>query len=138
MKRLHAKARRIYPRVLVFALAVASAMSCKPAPTETLVLQREWIANAEFAGDVWAQDISRQGGPLISVREGSELLDPIKAVRSGVAQFGVASSDRVLRENEGGADLVILAVATYKSPVVFLSHPRDMVKSPSDFRSRRF
>jgi NitT/TauT family transport system substrate-binding protein len=55
-------------------------------------------------------------------------------VRSGKAHFGVASSDRILRENEGGADLVILACSTYKSPVVFLTHPGQKIDSPSAFR----
>ena len=68
MTKLLPRARRIYPRFLILALAVLSAASCKPAPTATLVLQREWVANAEFVGDVWAQDISRQGGPLETER----------------------------------------------------------------------
>jgi ABC-type nitrate/sulfonate/bicarbonate transport system substrate-binding protein len=38
-----------------------------------------------------------------------------------------------LRENEGGADLVILASATYRSPVVFLSHAASQVEKPRDF-----
>lgn len=130
------KARRILPRFTLLVLAFAVVASCTPPPTKALVLQREWTANAEFAGDIWAQDISQQEGTPFTVKEGSESLDPIKEVRSGSAQFGVASADRVLRENEGGADLVILAVATYRSPVVFLSHPQDGVKTPADFRGR--
>jgi NitT/TauT family transport system substrate-binding protein len=99
-------------------------------------LQREWTANAEFAGDVWASEIAQEHGLNLEVREGSQLIDPVKMVRSGQAQFGVASSDRVLRENEGGADLVILAASTYRSPVVFLTHPAQNVKKPGDFRGR--
>lgn len=114
------------------ALSVVSGCNGKTSP---VVLQREWTANAEFAGDVWAEDLPRQHGPQIVVREGSELLDPIKAVRSGDAQFGVASADRVLRENEGGADLVILAASTYKSPVVLLSHPGAHIATPADLRN---
>jgi NitT/TauT family transport system substrate-binding protein len=117
--------------VLITALCVLS--GCTPKP-QSAILQREWTANAEFAGDVWASEVSQSHGIRLQVREGSELIDPVKTVRSGDAQFGVASADRILRENEGGADLVILACATYKSPVVFLTHPAQKIKSPSDFR----
>jgi ABC-type nitrate/sulfonate/bicarbonate transport system substrate-binding protein len=102
-----------------------------------LILQREWTANAEFAGDVWASKIAQQHGLKLDVREGSEIIDPIKLVRANIAQFGVASADRVLRENENGAGLVILAAATYRSPVVFLTHPAAKINSPADFKGHR-
>lgn len=123
---------------LSLALAVLAAVtltSCSRTK-EKILLQREWVANAEFVGDVWAEDLSHTAGPVIEVREGSEAADPIRAVRSQRAQIGVASSDRILRENEGGADLLVLATATYKSPVVFLGHPEDKISSPKDFRGR--
>jgi NitT/TauT family transport system substrate-binding protein len=70
------------------------------------------------------------------VHEGSELIDPIKSVRSGVAHFGVASADRVLRENEAGADLVIIGSATFRSPVVYLTKPGRNIQGPKDFLKR--
>jgi NitT/TauT family transport system substrate-binding protein len=100
-------------------------------------LQREWTANAEFAGDVWAEEKAPQHGIRLTVKEGSEVIDPVKVVRSGEAQFGIASADRILRENERGADLLILATSTYKSPVVFLSHPKDNIRTPRDFIGKR-
>jgi NitT/TauT family transport system substrate-binding protein len=102
--------------------------------TNHVVLQREWTANAEFAGDAWAAAISRDHGLQLDVREGSDTIDPVKMVRVQSAHFGVASADRVLRENEQGANLLILAAATYRSPVVFLSKPGLNIRSPSDFR----
>lgn len=104
--------------------------------TEKLILQREWTANAEFAGDVWAAQVAAQRGIVLEVHEGSELIDPIKMVRSAQAHFGVASADRILRENEGGAELVIVGTATYKSPVVFLTKPKLNIQSPQDFVGR--
>jgi ABC-type nitrate/sulfonate/bicarbonate transport system substrate-binding protein len=73
----------------------------------------------------------------LQVREGSEIIDPIKLVRANVVQFGVASADRVLRENESGGGLVILAAATYRSPVVFLTHSASKIQTPADFRGHR-
>lgn len=108
--------------------------SCKE--RDEIILQREWTANAEFAGDVWASEIANKQGTKLEVREGSELLDPIKIVRSGQAHFGVASSDRILRENETGADLAVIAAATYRSPVVFLTHQELKIEQPKDFIGR--
>jgi ABC-type nitrate/sulfonate/bicarbonate transport system substrate-binding protein len=81
--------------------------------------------------------LATQHGTKLEVREGSEIIDPIKMVRANTAQFGVASSDRVLRENATGGDLVILATACYRSPVVFLSHPALKINSPAGFKGHR-
>lgn len=121
--------------VFGLALLAVSVEACKRTPPTT-VLQREWTANAEFAGDVWAADIALQRGLHFEVREGSEVIDPVKLVRTGDVQFGVASADRILHENEGGADLLILAAACFRSPVVFLTHPSSGITSPTDFRGR--
>ena len=115
-------------------IALLSSLGCDRA--EKVVLQREWTANAEFAGDVWASKVASSHGIELEVREGSELVDPIKMVRSGAAQFGVASADRILQENEGGAELVVIAAATFSSPVVFLTRPEAKIDSPKDMIGR--
>ena len=106
-------------------------------PSKQVILQREWTANAEYAGDVWASKIAREEGFRLVVKEGSELLDPVRRVRSGGAHFGVASADRILQENEGGASLVIIASATCRTPVVFLSRQESGIRSPQDFVGRK-
>lgn len=120
---------------ILLSTLVCSLSACSRSPN-TVVLQREWTANAEFAGDLWASEIAAARSIKLEVREGSEVIDPIKMVRSNSAQFGVASADRVLRENEGGAGLVVLAAATYRSPVVFLANPDRGINSPADFKGR--
>lgn len=119
---------------ILLAIFLGSALGCQQ--SETLVLQREWVANAEFAGDVWASVLARSDGRELRVREGSEVLDPVKLVRTGEAQFGVASSDRILRENETGAQLAVVAAATWRSPVVFLARANAGIENPSAFRGR--
>lgn len=122
------------PSLLILLLAIVCTLSACTRQSNTVVLQREWTANAEFAGDVWASEIAGARGIKLEVREGSEVIDPIKMVRSNIVQFGVASADRVLRENEGGAGLVVLAAALYRSPVVFLVNPDRGINSAADFR----
>ena len=58
---------------------------------------------------ICASKIALEKGFRLVVKEGSELFDPIRLVRSGDVDFGVASADRILQENEGGAQLVIIA-----------------------------
>jgi NitT/TauT family transport system substrate-binding protein len=123
----------IAPLVLGAAVLLVSGCKSKARPS---ILQREWTANAEFAGDVWAEGVPTSSGQTLEVREGSELNDPIKQVRSGNADFGVASADRVLRENEGGADLVVIATSTYRTPVVFISRPDAKLEKPEDLKHR--
>lgn len=126
------RAFRAVPLLIIASIHLASCAE----RNDEMVLQREWTANAEYAGDVWAEELSKETNAPISVHEGSESTDPIKMVRTGKAAVGVASADRILRENESGAGLVILAAATYRSPVVFLSRLSAGVNKPEDFRGK--
>lgn len=124
-------------RLLVRVVSIGALFSCLGCErAEKVVVQREWTANAEFAGDVWASKLASSYGITLDVREGSELIDPIKMVRSGEAQFGVASADRILQENEGGAELVVIATATFASPVVFVTKLESKINSPQDLIGR--
>lgn len=121
--------------VLVTAAIAVAGYACKKRP-DTVILQREWTANAEFAGDIWAMRVAPTYGIQLDVREGSETIDPVKMVRAGNAHFGVASADRILQENESGAGLIILGAATYRSPVIFLTKQELNIKTPAGFRGR--
>jgi len=121
--------------VIIIVLSILINFSCDKTK-ENIILQREWTANAEYVGDIWASKIAGENGIQIQVKEGTELSDPVKVVRTGDANFGVASADRILQENEKGADLVILASATYRTPVVYLTNPNLAINSPSDFKGK--
>lgn len=125
--------------ILIIFLILVVIKTCTPPPIESrdIVLQREWTANAEYAGDIWASKIAKDAGINLVVKEGSELLDPVHLVRSRDVHFGVASADRILQENEGGAELVIIASATYKTPVVFLSKKGKGIIKPQDFVGKK-
>ena len=117
----------------VFLLLSVLCFGCKKRGKPEIILQREWIANAEFVGDLQASRLAAEEGWVLTVLEGSEIQDPVQEVRSERAHFGVASADRVLKENELGANLAIIATATPKSPVVFLGHASDILRDPHDF-----
>jgi ABC-type nitrate/sulfonate/bicarbonate transport system substrate-binding protein len=118
-------------------LIIIAIFSVKCSKKDSIILQREWFANSEFVGDIWASKIASEKGLTLQVKEGSELLDPVRLVRSGDVHFGVASADRVLQENEGGAQLMIIASATYKTPVVFLSKTKSQIFKPVDFIDKK-
>lgn len=128
-----ASRRRLIIVICICGVFIVGLLKIICPPSEHVVLQREWMANAEYVGDIWTSKIGRENGFNLDVKEGSELRDPIKMVRSGDAQFGVASADRILEENEGGAGLLIIASATYKTPVVFLSKKETGIQSPNSF-----
>jgi len=132
MKQLPNK-RKLIITILILLVLIVGLLRIIWPPSKHIVLQREWIANAEYVGDIWASKIGRENGFILDVREGSELFDPVKQVRSGDAHFGVASADRILQENEGGAGLLIIASATYKTPVVFVSKKGTGIQSPNSF-----
>ena len=125
--------RSVLPILIIIALSLSGNVRCTT-KSSVVILQREWTANAEFAGDTWAELLAPTYGINIEVREGSETIDPVKMVRTKQAHFGVASADRVLQENQGGAGLVILAVATWKSPVIFLTRKELNIRGPGDFK----
>jgi NitT/TauT family transport system substrate-binding protein len=119
--------------ILMIALLVTIFATCEKRKGKSAILQREWTANAEFVGDLCAVRLAPEYGYRLAVKEGSELLDPVRQVRVGAAQFGVASADRILQENAGGAELTVIAAATYRTPVVFLVHQDSNIQSPGGF-----
>lgn len=121
---------------LLTILFIVVTVQCKQNQNE-IILQREWVANSEFAGDLCAAEIAKKNKYRLIVREGSEALDPIRQVKSGDAHFGVASADRILHENENGANLRIIACATSKSPVVYLSKTDAKIAGPKDFKGKK-
>lgn len=121
---------------VIASLAMSLLISCAPPPPKVR-LQREWTANAEFAGDLIARDIAARDGVRLEVLAGSENRDPIRTVTRGDAEIGIASADRILVENHGGGDLVVLAVATNPSPVTFLSRIEQGIEAPDSLYGKR-
>jgi len=130
---MNPRSRLLVTTLIAAFLAVSFGCRTETDNDDSVILRREWLPNAEFAGDVWAARIARERGFQLQVKPGGELIDPIKEVRAGAAHFGVASADRVLRENEAGAGLVIVAAATYRSPVVFLTKPESGIMTAQGF-----
>jgi ABC-type nitrate/sulfonate/bicarbonate transport system substrate-binding protein len=96
-------------------------------------LREDWSGYAGYAGELIAADETDSVYGLdLKVEAGSESVSPIKMVIAGSNTFGVTGASAVLAADEKGADLVIIAVLNYKSPVCFLSLG-DKIQKPKDF-----
>jgi NitT/TauT family transport system substrate-binding protein len=128
----------------VAALALFSLAACgggegkqATAPKRKFVLQREWTANSEFAGDLLAREFAEDSAVDLDVRPGSSTSDPRAEVASGSAHLAVAAADRVLAAISRGEPLLIVGAATYQSPVIFVAARRLGLRQPSDLKGRR-
>jgi ABC-type nitrate/sulfonate/bicarbonate transport system substrate-binding protein len=100
-------------------------------------LIQEWFPYSGYAGEVMAvYETAKENGIILTIKQGSDNIDPLKLVISGESDFGVASADRILQANEMGADLVIIGVLNYKSPTCFLSKKDKNIMTPNDFEGK--
>ena len=96
-----------------------------------------WFPFSGYAGELKAVKIAEKNNLTIKVDAGSDNVDPIKLVESGVDTFGIAGADRVITANAKGADLVIIGVANMQNPAVFLTKEKDAIKKAEDFRGKK-
>lgn len=100
-------------------------------------LRQEWFPFAGYAGEVMAaNETDSIYGLDIKIEAGADNIDPIKLVKSGSNDFGVASADRILTANEKGADLVAIGVINYTSPTCFLAKESKNIKTAKDFEGK--
>jgi len=105
---------------------------------DTVVLQQEWFAYSGFAGEAVAVANTAPGlGISLSLREGSENIDPIQEVVDGRADFGVVAADRLITATANGAGLVAVGVVNAQTPTCFIVRADSEVYGPEDFRGLR-
>lgn len=99
-------------------------------------LRQEWFPNANYAGELFAvNETGKKYGLKIRLDAGSDMIDPIKMVLSGLNEFGIVSADRILTANQNGADLVVIGVANQNSPTCFISRAEKNILTPKDFEN---
>ncbi|HVY06788.1 MAG TPA: diguanylate cyclase [Burkholderiales bacterium] len=107
--------------VLAAWLACAAAAYAAPA-LQPVTLQLNWKHQFQFAGYYAAmeQGYYREAGFEVRVQEAQEGHDPIDAVLSGVADYGVGASELALRRGQG-QPVVVLATILQHSPLVLIA-----------------
>lgn len=103
---------------LLFALFLPLPLSA----LEAVTLQLKWTHAFQFAGYYAAQEKGyyRDVGLEVILREAAPGVDPVKAVISGKAHYGVGTSSLLLARKAGNP-VVVLAVVFQHSPLVLLA-----------------
>ena len=93
---------------------------------DTVILQLKWKHQFQFAGYYAAleQGYYADEGLDVRIREASPETDPVEAVISGEADYGVGTSELLLSHSHG-KPVVVLGVVFQHSPLALLS-PRDL------------
>jgi NitT/TauT family transport system substrate-binding protein len=103
---------------------------------EKVAYRLKWLINASTAGDVFALEggFFSQAELEVEVKAGGPERDAIRELEMGYAQFGVASSDQVIRAVAKGAEVMVLAQLfqinplqwIYRSDAIVLSQIQDL------------
>lgn len=94
---------------------------------ETIAYRLKWLINISTAGDIFAlnQGFFQQESLTVAVKAGGPERDAIRELELGYAQFGVASSDQVIRALAKGASVVILAQLFQVNPLQWIYRSDD-------------
>ena len=103
----------------------AVAAVAAPPPTEAVVLQLNWKHQFQFAGYYAAieKGYYREAGFDVRLQEVQEGRDPIDAVLSASADYGIGASELALRRAQG-QPVVVMASILQHSPLVLISTGR--------------
>ncbi len=107
--------------VVLFVPAVAGAAQAV-SDLQPVTLQLNWKHQFQFAGYYAAieQGFYREAGFDVRLQEAQEGRDPIDAVLSGAADYGVGASELALRRGQG-QPVVVLATILQHSPLVLIA-----------------
>ncbi len=124
-------------RIAIFAmLAAASAHLAGadlPPPPNQVVLQLKWKHQFQFAGyyAAIAQGFYKDAGLDVVLHEAEPGQDAVREVLSGRANFGVGTSDLLLKRQHGDP-VVVLAAIFQHSPLVLLTREGSGIKDIQD------
>ncbi|MFH1553732.1 MAG: ABC transporter substrate-binding protein [Pseudomonadota bacterium] len=112
--------------------------AASPSGLEPVRIQLKWSHQFQFAGfyAAVAKGFYRDAGLDVSLIEGGPAIDPVAAVLSGAAAFGVGNSSLIV-DRAKGRPLVALAAIFQHSPFVVLARRGDGINGPADLRGRK-
>ncbi len=127
---------------LILALLVACTASPTPPSTpgkRLVVLQLQWITQAQFAGYYVALDKGwyAEEGLEVKILPGGPDIIPVERVSSGTAQFATTLLADLAVAVSQDKPLVSLAQIQQRNGLVLLAHRASGIQSPADFRGKR-
>lgn len=124
--------------LLLLIIFTASLFGCERNYNENskTKLYLNWIYSGAFTGEIVGSDkYAKKYDISIQLEPGGVGLDPLKLVKD--FDFGIASSDEILRAIDKGQDLVIIGVVNENHPAAFVALKENNIKAPSDFVGKR-
>jgi len=131
--------------LVAFIIAAAASYVLLTSPTyenTTLTYRLKWLANTGFVGDLYADNygLYTEEGLDVLVEPGGPENNPIRGLGTGRVEFGVASSDQVIRAlartdtaNSNQRELVVIAQIYHQNPVRWIHRSTSvMVDDSSD------
>lgn len=110
-------------KLLCMAITLLLCLSSSGAiAAEKLNYRLKWLFNASVAGDIYADTMGyfAKEGLEVRVKEGGPEKNAIKELELGLADFGVASADQVIRAKEKGAKVVVIAQIFQINPMQWI------------------
>jgi NitT/TauT family transport system substrate-binding protein len=114
----------------------ASAEDCTE--TDTVRLQLQWVAQAQFAGYFVADDLGFYADQCLDVEilEGAVEIVPQQVLATGGAEFGLAWVPKALVSREQGADIVNIAQVFERSGTLEVSFKDSGITTPEDWAGK--
>lgn len=105
---------------------------------QTVTLQLKWKHQFQFAGYYVAQEMGyyREAGLDVRFLEAEPAIEPIEAVLSGTAQYGVGTSDLLLYRAKG-RPVVVLGVVFQHSPLALVALQRSGISKVNQLADKR-
>ena len=115
----------MFSAILLLAVGLLPASANAATGLQSVTLQLNWKHQFQFAGYYAAieRGFYREAGFDVRLQEVQEGRDPIDAVMSGAADYGVGASELALRRGQG-QPVVVLATILQHSPLVLIAAGR--------------
>ena len=106
--------------------------------TDTVRLQLQWVAQAQFAGYFVADDLGFYADQCLDVEilEGAVEIVPQQVLATGGAEFGLAWVPKALVSREQGADIVNIAQVFERSGTLEVSFKDSGITTPEDWAGK--
>lgn len=107
--------------------------------TESVRLQLQWVAQAQFAGYFVANDLGFYADECLEVEilEGAVEIVPQTVLATGGAEFGLAWVPKALVSREQGADIINIAQVFERSGTLMVSFADAGIDSVADFAGKQ-
>jgi NitT/TauT family transport system substrate-binding protein len=107
--------------------------------TDSVRLQLQWVAQAQFAGYFVADDLGFYADECLDVEilEGAVEIVPQQVLATGGAEFGLAWVPKALVSREQGADIVNIAQVFERSGTLMVSFADQGISTVDDFAGKQ-